>query len=135
MKRFYLILFFTTALLFAGAQPPLEKTSWKLVSVDNLESGVSVMLEKKIVAKLQFLSEGQFAGSACEHHDGLYKAGADGSLRMKVVVGSKTPCMGVNYFELELLKHYEMATRFRMLEDKKLFIFCSDGYRLTYKKD
>jgi hypothetical protein len=114
---------------------PLKETNWKLVSVDNIESGISVLMEKKIVAKLQFLNESEFGGVACEHHVGMYKAGMDGSLRMKVVVGAKTPCMGVNYFELELLKHYELATRYRMIENKKLFIFCSDGYRLTYKKD
>jgi hypothetical protein len=114
---------------------PLKKTSWKLVSVDNIETGLSMMMEKKIIATLQFDSESEFSGMACEHHDGMYKAGADGSLRMKVVVGSKTPCLGVNYFELELLKHYGLAVRYRLVDNKKLFIFCSDGYRLTYKNN
>jgi hypothetical protein len=134
MKKLFLIVIYCFAAIIAHGQP-LKETSWKLVSVDNIETGVSVLMEKKIVAKLQFPTESEFAGVACEHHDGLYKAGMDGSLRMKVVVGAKTPCMGVNYFELELLKHYDLATRYRMVENKKLFIFCSDGYRLAYKRD
>jgi hypothetical protein len=127
-----LVLIFITIISFGQ---PLKKTNWKLVSVDNIETGVSVMMEKKIVATLQFVSESEFTGTACEHHDGMYKAGADGSLKMKIIVGSKTPCMGVNYFEQELLAHYELANRYRLVDEKKLFIFCTDGFRLSYKKD
>lgn len=128
---FFAFLFFTSAGAFAQS---LVGTGWLLKSIDNIETGRSMVVENDAKISLLFDSDSVYSGYGCNRYEGRYRSENGKTLIFQKANGVIHPtCLGLGTLEKELLEIYLKATRYR-LDKEKLFIFTSDDRRLVFVK-
>jgi heat shock protein HslJ len=105
-----------------------------LVSIDDLETGKSTLVESLVQASLRFSSDSTYSGSICNSFNGKYTYGQPETLTMNEPTASKKFCLSVSELEKRIFSLYVKVTRYKT-DNSKLFIFTSSNYRLLYRKE
>ncbi|MCC6372824.1 MAG: META domain-containing protein [Bacteroidia bacterium] len=111
----------------------LSESSWQLMSIDDLETGISKDIAATAKATLRFEGDSSYSGRFCNTYKGNYKHNQDKIIRMGVPQATRMLCMGIDKYEKEMFALMVMVNRYRM-EDDKLFLFTTNHKRLSYKK-
>ena len=133
MKKHILIQFVILFFVVLVKGQSLNGTSWLLLSFDNLKTSTEKSVQDKIQATLSFEKDSLFNGKMCNGYMGIFKTGQENSLKMNPPSATKMYCVGISEIERDLFAFYSKAVRYKMAGDR-LFIFTSDEYRLTFKK-
>jgi len=133
MKKIFILLVFMASTALLSAQS-LKGGSWIMVSIDDLESGKSQVIDSQVKFLLQFDSDSLYSGLGCNNYSGKYLSDGVKSLTLqKTELKSKNNCLGLEPLEKQVWALYQKATRYR-ITGESLFIFTSDDHRLVFKK-
>ncbi|MCC6372825.1 MAG: META domain-containing protein [Bacteroidia bacterium] len=121
-------------LWFNAASQNLNNTRWVLLSIDDLQSGISKDVGANAKATIHFECDTLYTGRFCNSFCGKIKFLSDNAIKMSKPVCTRMMCMGLDKYEKDMMLVFNTAVKLRV-EDDKLFIFSSSNKRLTYKRD
>lgn len=125
-----LVLFLISFKIFSQQQK-LTGIKWYLISIDRLETSKSKLIDKRFESTITFNNDSTFTGITCNQYNGSFITQHHKNIKMNVTSVKKLGCVWLDELEREVLKHFKDVVNYRLKED--LFLFTSDGLRLTYK--
>lgn len=118
---------------FTGYAQSLTGTKWILISIDRLETSKSKLVDKRFESNIMFNADSTFVGVTCNEYKGKFSTQHNKNINMNVLSVKKLGCVWLDELEKEVLKHLKTVNHFRVKADN-LFLFTTDGLRLTYGK-
>lgn len=112
----------------------LSGTKWLLLSIDDLDNGLSKNIAGTVKATLNFDTDTSYSGKFCNNYTGRYKHNGESFIKFSHAISTRMLCMGIDKYEKELFSLLPLANKYRM-ENDNLFMFTSNHKRITLKRD